>query len=329
MAAAAWLNALMGAGFLQVFGVYVVALQDAFGWQASALAASFALQRASTAVASPLVGAWLRRFGPRRVALAGVAAFALGTAILGSVRSLAALFAVMPLLGLATTAMGPLTHTSALVNRFTRRRATAVAWTLTGVGLGGLLVPGVALLLMSEGMQVALLIVGAVALLTGVPAALALGGAVREGDATAAPASPPTGASHAAAPAGQGAEHAGRGDVATSRRRLPWPSGSGRAFWTLGIGHLLAAAVIGSLTVHLVPFLRLAHGLPLARASVLVGVLAVASIAAQVLGAPAADRLGHRRAAVTGAILEALGLTGLVLTFDASWAAAWIALIGL
>src|SRR5690606_22013047 len=171
VAAAAWLNALMGAGFLQVFGVYVVALQDAFGWQASALAGSFAVQRASTAIASPLVGAWLRRFGPRRVALAGVAAFALGTAILGSVRSLAALFAVMPLLGLATTAMGPLTHTSALMQRFTRRRATAVAWTLTGVGLGGLLVPAVALLLLREGMPSALLVVGAIALLTGVPAA--------------------------------------------------------------------------------------------------------------------------------------------------------------
>lgn len=314
VAAAAWLNALMGAGFLQVFGVYVVALQDAFGWQASALAGSFAVQRASTAIASPLVGAWLRRFGPRRVALAGVAAFALGTAILGSVRSLAALFAVMPLLGLATTAMGPLTHTSALMQRFTRRRATAVAWTLTGVGLGGLLVPAVALLLLREGMPSALLVVGAIALLTGVPAAWTLGGPVREEDA--APASPPS--RSPASPA-----------TTAPPRRLPWPVGTGRAFWTLGIGHLLAASVVGSLTVHLVPFLRLAHDLPVPRASLLVGVLSVASMTAQVLGAPAADRLGHRRAAVTGAALEAVGLTGLVLTFDASWAAAWIALVGL
>src|SRR5690606_32252643 len=137
VAAAAWLNALMGAGFLQVFGVYVVALQDAFGWQASALAGSFAVQRASTAIASPLVGAWLRRFGPRRVALAGVAAFALGTAILGSVRSLAALFAVMPLLGLATTAMGPVTQAPALERRGARGGGAAARRPRAPGGLGG------------------------------------------------------------------------------------------------------------------------------------------------------------------------------------------------
>jgi len=310
VAAAAWLNALMGAGFLQVFGVYVVALQDAFGWQGPALAASFALQRASTAVASPLVGAWLRRSGARRVAAGGVVMFAVGTAFLGSVRTLGALFAVMPLLGVATTAMGPLTHASALVQRFARRRATAVAWTLTGVGLGGLLVPVVALVLTRQGMPTALLAVGIVALVTGLPAAAALGGVERQPGANEAPAAPTNGA------------------LRSGTRRVPWPTGGGRAFWSLGIGHLLSAAVIGSLTVHLVPFLRLEHGLPVERASLLVGVLSVASMAAQVLGAPIADRLGHRRAAVTGAVLEAFGLAGLALTSGASWAPAWIALVG-
>lgn len=331
VAAAAWLNALMGAGFLQVFGVYVVALQDAFGWQGPALAASFALQRASTAVASPLVGAWLRRFGARRVAAGGVVMFAVGTAFLGSVRTLGALFAVMPLLGVATTAMGPLTHASALVQRFARRRATAVAWTLTGVGLGGLLVPVVALVLTRHGMPTALLAVGIVALVTGLPAAAALGGVERQPGSSGAPAPPPQAANDASRPRGAGSPNGARrpnGALRSGTRRVPWPTGGGRAFWSLGIGHLLSAAVIGSLTVHLVPFLRLEHGLPVERASLLVGVLSVASMAAQVLGAPIADRLGHRRAAVTGAVLEAFGLAGLAFTSGASWAPAWIALVG-
>lgn len=307
VAAAAWLNAVTGAGFLQAFGVYVVAMQDAFGWSAPVLAASFAVQRASTAVASPLIGMWLKRAGPRRVALFGVASFALGTTLLGSVRSVPALFAVMPLLGLATTAMGPLTHAAALLRRFVRRRTTAVAWTLTGVGLGGLLVPVVALLVLRFGMPVALAMVGAAALVTGVPAAWRLGGRAPEAADERVPAPP---------------------QASLPRRRTPWPEGGGRAFWALGIGHLLSAAVIGSLTVHLVPFLRLAHDLPLARASVLVAVLSMASMSAQVVGGPVADRLGHRRAAVTGALAEACGLAGLALTADPAWAAAWIALVG-
>ncbi len=321
------MNALVGAGFLQAYGVYVVAWQAAWGWSATVLAAAFALQRAAAAVVSPLVGAWLRRFGPRRVALAGVLSFGSCVAALGAVRHPAALFALMPLLGVATTAMGPLTQTAALVARFARRRATAVSWTLTGMGLGGALVPVVAQAIVHWGMAGALPAVGLVVVVTGGPAALALAGRASSDRVAAAPA-PVSAAPAAPSPGSLSPGSLSRGSLspntlapvaptrpraapAAPARRLPWPEGGGRAFWTLVTGHVLAASVVGSLMVHLVAFLRAAHGLDLGRASALVAVLSVSSIAGQVAGGAWADRRGHRGVAVGGAVAESVGLLGL------------------
>ena len=100
-------------------------------------------------------------------------------------------------------------------------------------------------------------------------------------------------------------------------------------FWWLGVGHMLSGGTNAALAVLLVPFAGRAVGLSLATAGLMVSVLAVASVVAQVVNAPLADRFGHRPAATLGSTCEAIGLVGLATADGPTACALWTALIGL
>lgn len=301
--ASAWLTALASLAFSQSFGVYVAVWERSMGWSAAALAGAFALNRGLMIGSNPLVGNLVSRFGPRRVAGAGVVLLAAGLAMLGTATSLRAVYLLMPLFTLALTAMGTLTLSTAIVARFVRWRSVAMGLVLTGVGIGGLFVPLLASSVVARGMGTTLFGLAVIVLLTGLPASRLLGAGAKAARTPAA-SPPPT--------------MAILRDVV---RRAE--------FWWLGIAHTLSGGTNAALAVLLVPFVGRAVGLSLETAGLMVSVLAVASVVAQVGNAPLADRFGHRLAASLGATLEAGGLLGLATAVSPAAAALWTALIGL
>ena len=72
------INTVNGGFVFHAFGAYVVLLEDDFGWNRTAFAFAFALQRVESGLLGPIEGWAIDRFGPRRVMMTGIVIFALG-----------------------------------------------------------------------------------------------------------------------------------------------------------------------------------------------------------------------------------------------------------
>jgi MFS family permease len=289
------LQGLHAALFANVFGVYVVALTTEFAWSTTLLASGFALMQLQGGLLGPLQGVALDRFGPRRVALVGVAAFALGLVALASVRDLVGYFAALALVGFGVSASGYLTQTIAVARWFTRARARAMAFMALGASIGGTLVPLVAGSVTRIGWRATLLL-SALALVTigGPMAALLLRDPSRYGTL-------PDGAA-AASPTPAGAARSGF-TLAQALRT--------RAFWAIGIGHGAALLVVSSVLVHLVPHLTRGFGLSLTAAAGVVALLTVVTAIGQVVGGYLGDRFSKRLLAIAAMFAHAGALLAL------------------
>jgi len=129
-----------GAGFY-VFPVFIGALQREFGWSMTEISGCAALWAIIYGLSSPLVGAWIARAGLRRTMLVAAiiaSVVNLGLAFLVNLWMLYALLAVGGFVCAATTLVPAQTM---VTNWFNRYRGRAMAVALTGIGVGGFLLP--------------------------------------------------------------------------------------------------------------------------------------------------------------------------------------------
>ncbi len=178
------------------FGVFVRPLTAEFGWSRTGLFAALSFFQFGLAFCSPVWGAVLDRFGPRRVILFSLVALSLLVASLGlltpNLWHLYLVFLGIPLLGGAAS---PLGYSAIMVWRFDRKLGFALGLSLMGVGLGGAVLPPLAQLLLSEfGWRTAYVALGVLTLAVTLPAALVAtrntSGPVRRGAAAALPIAP-------------------------------------------------------------------------------------------------------------------------------------------
>ncbi len=156
------------------FGVFVRPLTAEFGWTRTGLFAALAFFQFGMAFASPLWGAVLDRFGPRRVLLFSLVALSLLVASLGlltpSLWHLYLVFLAIPLLGGGAS---PLGYSAVMVRRFDRRLGFALGLSLMGVGLGGAFLPPLAQALVGGfGWRTAYVALGVLTLVVTLPASL-------------------------------------------------------------------------------------------------------------------------------------------------------------
>jgi MFS family permease len=303
---------VLGAGSLQffhaavfgsTFGVYVVALGEAFAWSATALASGFAILQLTGGLLGPLQGVLLDRLGAQRVIGAGVLVFAGGLALLSQVQSLVGYFVAVTVIGAGFAMAGYLSLTTALVPWFERKRATAMAWMAVGSSLGGVVAPAIAALVVGVGWRETLLLSSAVVVVFGLPSVYLLR---RE-------------------PAQMGLE------VDGGFRGLPHASPGGvvlpardpasdftlkealrtRAFWMLGLGHSSALLVVAAVIVHLVPHLNVGLGLPLTTAATVVAMLTLMTTVGHVIGGFVGDRIAKRLLVTLAMFAHAGGLLAL------------------
>lgn len=95
------------------------------------------------ALAMPLVGRAVDRFGARTTAAFGALALACGFVALSRVESVAAYVLVMILTGLVAASSAPVPHTRAVAGAFKRARGLALGLTQVGIGLAAAVVPPV------------------------------------------------------------------------------------------------------------------------------------------------------------------------------------------
>ena len=267
------------------YGAYVVLLRGEFGWSKTMLAAAFSMARAESGILGPVQGWLTDRFGPRILIRVGVVIFGLGFILFSQITSAVAFFLTFFLIALGSSLGGYLPIGVAIVAWFRRRRALALSLSATGMPVGGLLTPAVALALTHWGWRWTAFLSGIVIIAVGLPTARLVRhrpepyGETPDGDPPDGQ-RPPASARHTAAPAG--AEF-------TVREALRTP-----AFWCLAVGHGAALLVVSAVLVHLIIHVTERLGYSLAQGAAVVALMTATQVVAQIGGGFAGDRFSKR-----------------------------------
>ncbi len=214
------------------FGVFIKPLEAEFGWSRASISAGLSLCGLFSALALPLVGGLMDRFGVRRPLMIAACLFALNIAAIGGTTNRVMFIALTAMSGLTGAAQSPLAYVKSISSQFDARRGLAIGIAMSGVGIGTAFVPLlVQWLINSFGWRAAYVGLGTLIFLLAVPIA-----------ATAIPDGP-----HKPALTRNGAS------VATGMS-IRAAIGS-RVFWCLALAVFLASLTINGSLVHVVPML--------------------------------------------------------------------------
>jgi MFS family permease len=132
-------------------GPFMAPLEKAFDWSRSEITSGFTIYAVTCVICQPIVGRMIDRFGPRRIALTGLALSGCALSLFGTangsltdwlllwfVYSLSAQFILTPV------------WSSAVASEFEAARGLALALTLSGSALSGMVVPIVSTLVIDK-----------------------------------------------------------------------------------------------------------------------------------------------------------------------------------
>jgi MFS family permease len=155
------------------FGLFLKPLSLAFGWHRETISAGFSIAALTVAAASPGLGFLLDRFGPRRIIVPCIVVFSLAYASLSLLTPhLLHFYLVFFLVGLVGNGTAYLGYSRAISTWFDRRRGLALSIMLAGGGCGAMILPVIAQTVITDyGWRTAFLVLGALALVLGLPLA--------------------------------------------------------------------------------------------------------------------------------------------------------------
>ena len=269
------------------FGVFVKPLENEFGWTRGELSFAITMTNFAVVMASPCLGFIIDRFGVRRVLIPSVMLMGLAVASMAllsaSLWHFYALYFLVPLLGAGTL---PQSYSRVLIAWFERRRGIALGLSLAGFGVGAMLVPVVAQLLIENyGWRMAYAGFGAAVLALALPMAVFI---LRESPKQMG-----------YAPDGEAVQTSGTGAATLPGSREPGggsgneaaPAAAGlscraaahtRSFWLILVSFMLVGIGITSVIAHLVPMLT-DRGVAATDAALYMSSLALGLIAGRVL----------------------------------------------
>ena len=272
---------LMAVSVFQGLGTFLVALERQFGWSRTTLSGAFALARVQGAVIGPIEGFLIDRIGIKRMILIGYTTMGLGFLVLSQVQSIWQFYLGFIIVTLGSGLGGWLAIITMVNNWFSRRRSFAMATAMSGIHLGGFLVPVLAVGIESHGFRMTALGIGVFLLILVVPVTRIIRdrpedyGLRPDGDPLP---SQPTQSD----PSGAHGEPEADFTVAQALRT--------RAFWILTIVHVSSSVSIVTLALHLVPKLT-DMGLSLSGAGLVVLTYTAIALPTQFVAGWFADRL--------------------------------------
>jgi sugar phosphate permease len=298
------LEFLIGALMFHAYGAYVVLLREEFGWSKTMLSAAFAMARAESGILGPVQGWLTDRFGPRVLIRAGVIIFGLGFMLFSQITGPVAFFLTFFMIALGSSLGGFLPIGVAIVTWFRRHRALALSLSASGMAIGGLLTPLVALALRGMGWRWTAFASGVLVLIVGLPLAQLVRhrpepyGWLPDGDIPRRP------TADTAEPALA---------IRTERNFTARQALATRAFWYIAIGHGAALLVVSAVLVHMVVHVTERLGYSLQQASAVVALMTVTQAVSQIGGGWLGDRFSKRRIAAGCMLGHALALVVLAL----------------
>jgi MFS family permease len=276
----------IGMGAMMSLAIFLQPLSEAMGWTRAGISTAGLLNFLGMGLGSFFWGTLSDRFGTRAVVISGGAL--LGAALVaasqaGTLLQFQLLFGV--LVGLAGGAFyTPLT--AATTKWFTENRSLAVALVSAGMGLGSTVIgPLVRALITSYDWRVAMMVVGNIAWLVIIPAALL----VRE----------PAGAAAGPSPAGAGLVP---GPEMTAGRAFRTPQ-----FMAVAFTHFFCCAAHSGPIFHMVAN-AMDHGVSAMAAATVFGVAGIGSLGGKILCGLIADRIGAKRMILIGLTAQATAI---------------------
>ena len=165
--------ALNASVYFYGFGVFFDSLITEFKSSRVVLSGAFSLARLESGLLGPIDGFLVDRFGPRKVMLIGVLLMGTGFVVLSRVSSITGFylaFILMLALGAGLGFATPLI--TAVGNWFVRRQGVAFGLAMSGIGLGGLLVPLLSWVITQYGWRNAMLVAGITVFIVATPISL-------------------------------------------------------------------------------------------------------------------------------------------------------------
>ena len=142
---------LVGAGPINVFtfGVFLKPITEDLGLSRGAFSTALTVHAAIAAIALPIIGWLVDRWGARRSLLPGLFLYALATASYALIQAspFLVIFLIFALTGLVGGVQSPIPYAAVIAEWFDRHRGLALGIGTAGVGLGVALMPQLAALL--------------------------------------------------------------------------------------------------------------------------------------------------------------------------------------
>ena len=301
LVALAFLHIAVGRGLHGTFGVFFVAMLDAFGWSRATTAGAISLAIIFEGACLPWVGGLIDRIGGRKTLICGGLVLAAGLSFASTIASIWHLYfwiGIVAAMGIALIGMVP--HVAIITREFPARKGTAlgIAWAGGGVGIV-LLVPVTQLMVDRWDWSFAYIGLAAITALLVIPPVLYF--LPRD--------------SKAAAPQVTAAKSAV--DKSSDTDWTVKQALTNAAFWLLFIARMLASLGNQIIVTH-----QIAHAVDVGYAKVfaasIFGLMGVVSIGGRILFGYLADVMNRQMVFTWVQIISAFGIFALLGMHDAS-----------
>jgi len=124
-----------------VFPVYLTTIRAELGWSMTQLTFAITVWALAGAAFSPIVGAWIDKYGPRRVMMIGTICQIVATVLIARMTALWHMYLLFILSSFASVANTHIPVSTAISQRFDKKRGAAIGIALLGMGFGGIVIP--------------------------------------------------------------------------------------------------------------------------------------------------------------------------------------------
>ncbi|MFC1893093.1 MFS transporter [Chloroflexota bacterium] len=302
----AYFSGVVATGFTAFFEPIATDL----GWSYAQVSIAASIRGFEAALLAPLLGLLINRLGARRLIFAGTATAGLGLLLLSRTNSLVMFYGASILVAAGFNTSVGVVPMTVVGHWFRRRVSTATGILVSGVALGGLLVPLITRVIDVFDWRAAMVVLGLAALIIILPLSLVVRqkpeqyGYSPDGDVKVRLVS-----SQALTPAQSADLDVGVRQAAKSR-----------AFWHISLGMMCNFLVISASTTHIMPYLS-TISIARSTSSLVASAIPITSILGRLSFGWLGDRFDKRRVIACSFILVSLSM--LVLNYTAN-VGAWL-----
>lgn len=270
------------------FGIFLTPIMTDMGWDRSTASFAMAFGGVVSALVVPVLGSLMDRWSIRRVALPGLLVYAGFLWLLGlSPHSFVVFTLLFALAEGASAVQTPLGYAKAIAAWFDRRRGVALGIAMSGIGLGGFIMPQLSEYLIERvGWRGAYASLGLLTLIVAFPAVALWIREPRPGEGE-----------HRPRTLGAAATLPGLSAAAAVR--------TGK-FWLMGAAFFLVAIAVNGTVAHVVPLLT-DHGISRGVAAATMSVFGLATMSGRLLAGWLVDRIFAPYVAAVLFLLPILG----------------------